>query len=116
MFNLNEFDEVEKLNYGIMNVGDMVEHLLKEIVYYSCGCGWSTAANEVEEKHIWFHYTEKTHGLTSSGYITNLKIMLGAEINYLHRKAKIIKPIKGFDWNIDITDNEDVFVLILRKK
>ena len=116
MFNLKGFNgEVAKVNSGIMNIGDMVCHLLKEIAFYGCGFGWSTASNEIEEIHILFPYTELSHGLTPSGYITNLKIMLCAEIRYQQRIAKTFKPIKKFSWNLDITDNEEVFGLILRK-
>lgn len=116
MFSLKEFNgEVAKVNSGIMSIGDMVDHLLKEIVFYGYGFGWSTASNETEEIHITFPYTEKTHGLTSSGYVTNLKIMLCAEINYQRRIAATFSPIEGFDWNVDVTDNEDFFMLILRK-
>lgn len=116
MYNVKDFEgEVAKVNSEAMTAGDMVRHLLKEIAFYGCGFGWSTASNEVEEIHILFPYTEKTHGLTSSGYITNLKIMLGAEIRYQHRIAKTFKPIKDFSWNIDSTDSEEVFALILRK-
>lgn len=115
MLNLKEFEaEVAKVNSERMNIGDMVCHLLKEIAFYGCGFGWSTASNEVEEILL-FPYTEKTHGLTSTGYITNLKIMLGAEINYQRRITKTFKPIKGFSWNIDSTDSKEVFALILRK-
>ena len=116
MYNVKDFEgEVAKVNSGIMSIGDMVDHLLKEIAFYGCGFGWSTASNEVEEKHILFPYTEKTHGLSSTGYVTNLKIMLCAEINYQRRIAATFSPIEGFDWNVDVTDNEEVFALILRK-
>ena len=118
MLRLKEFAgevEVAKVNSGIMNIGDMVCHLLKEIVFYGSGFGWNTSSNEFEEIYILFPYTELTHGLTSSGYIANLKIMLCAEIRYQQRIAKIFKPIKKFSWNIDVTDNEEAFILILRK-
>ena len=116
MFSLKEIEgEVAKVNSELMNVGDMVSQILKEIAFYGCGFGWTTATDEVEEIHIMYHYTEKTHGLTSSGYITNLKIMLGAEIRYQHHVAKTFNPIKGFSWGIDVTDSDEVFVLILRK-
>ena len=117
MYNVKDFEgEVAKhLNYELMSIGDMVSELLKEIVFHGCGFGWTTASDEIEEVHIMYHYTEKTHGLTSSGYIANLKIMLGAEIHYLTRTEKIFKPIKGFKWNIVNTDDEDFFVLVLRK-
>ena len=118
MFDLKEFEgevEVAKINSGIMSIGDMVDHLLKEIAFYGCGFGWSTASNEAEEIHITFPYTEKTHGLTSTGYITNLKIMMCAEIKYQYKVAKTFKPISNFDWNIEKTNNEDFFMLILRK-
>ena len=115
MFSLKEFEgEVAKVNSGIMNVGEMVRQLLKEIAFYGSGFGWSTS-DDIEEVHVLFPYTEKTHGLTSSGYITNLKIMLGAEIRHQHRVAKTFNPIKDFSWNIDVTDDDEVFVLILRK-
>ena len=119
MFNLKDFEgevaKKAKVDSGIMTIGDMVDHLLKEIAFYGCGFGWTTASDEAEEIHVIFHYTEKTHGLSSNGYITNLKIMIGAEIRYQQRTAKTFKAIEGFSWNLDITNDEEVFALILRK-
>ena len=116
MYNVKDFEgEVAKVNYEAMTAGDMVRQLLKEIAFYASGFGWSTDSNEAEEIQIMYPYSERSHGLTSTGYITNLKIMMCAEIKYQYKVAKTFKSISDFDWNIEKTNNEDFFMLILRK-
>ena len=116
MFNLKDFNgTLISEPYMANSFEELERQLLKEIVFYGSGFGWSTASNEAEEHYILFPYAKKESDEPSEGYIDSLKILLSSEIHYRHRAIKTFNPIKDFSWNIEATDNKDFFVLSVFK-
>ena len=117
MFNLKEFNgTLISESYMVNSFDDLQRQVLKEIVFYGSGLGWRQCSNEVEEHYILFPYAEKEREEPSEDYIKNLKFLVDAEIRYYRNCVTgTFNAIKDFSWNVDITDNEEAFVLILRK-
>ena len=117
MFDLKEFNGTLVTEpYSVNSFNELERQILKEIVFYGSGFGWSTTGfNKVEEHHFLFPYIDNTSAESLEGYITTLKIFLEAKIRFQYRVAKTFKAIEGFSWSIDVTDNKDFFVLSLFK-
>ena len=117
MFDLKEFiGTLVTEPYSVNSFDELKREILKEIVFYGSGLGWRRqCSNEVEEQCILFPYAEKGEE-PSADYIKNFKFLIGAEITYFRNCVTgAFKPIKDFSWDLDITDNEEVFALILRR-
>lgn len=108
--------EVKGEVYGRSNLYDLSREILKEIVFYATGFGWTTASGEAEEIQILFPYVEKTQEESSKGYIDSLKFLIRAQIRYRHCVTKTFNSIKDFSWSLEeVADNKDFFVLIVFK-
>ena len=117
MFSLKEFNgTLISEPYMANSFDELKRQVLKEIAFYGSGLGWRRqCSNEVEEHCILFPYAEKGSD-ASEDYIKNFKFLVDAEIRYYRNCVTgTFQPIKDFGWNLDITDNEKVFALILRK-
>ena len=117
MFDLKEFNGTLVTEpYSVNSFDELKRQILKEIVFYGSGLGWRRqCSNEVEEQYILFPYAEKEEE-PSVDYIKNLKFLIGAEITYFRNCVTgTFNAIKDFSWDIDVTDDDEVFVLILRK-
>lgn len=115
MFDLKEFNGTLVTEpYSVNSFDELKRQILKEIVFYGSGLGWSTASNEVGEQYILFPYAEKGSD-ASEDYIKNLKFLVGEEMRYYRNCITGARPIKDFCWNLDITDNKDFFVLSVFK-
>ena len=117
MFDLKEFNgTLIPEPYMVNSFKELQRQLLKEIVFYGSGFGWSTPSNEVEEQYILFPYAEKECDESSKDYIKNLKFLVSAEIRYRHCVTRTFNAIKDFSWSLEeVTDNKDFFVLIVFK-
>ena len=116
MFDLKKFNgTMIPEPYVANSFKELERQLLKEIVFYGSGFGWSTASNEAEEHHILFPYAAKESDEPSEGYLDSLRILLTSEIHFRHRATKTFNAIKDFSWNIEATDNKDFFVLSVFK-
>ena len=107
--------EVKDEVYGMSNFNDLSREILKEIIFYASGFGWTTASDDVEEVKILFPYVEKTQEESSKGYLKSLKILIEAQIRYCRCVAKTFNPIKDFSWCLEAPDNEDFLVLTVFK-
>ena len=107
--------EVKDEVYGMSNFNDLTREILKEIIFYASGFGWTTASDEAEEIHILFPCVEKAQEESSKGYIDSLKILIEAQIRYRHCVAKTFNPIKDFSWSLEAPDNKDFLVLTVFK-
>ena len=117
MFDLKEFNGTLVTEpYRVNSFNELKRQILKEIVFYGSGLGWRRqCSNEVEEQYILFPYAEKEEE-PSVDYIKNLKFLIGAEITYFRNCVTgTFNAIKDFSWDIDVTDDDEVFVLIFRK-
>ena len=116
MFDLKEFNgTLISEPYMVNSFDELQRQVLKEIVFYGSGLGWRQCSNEVEEHYILFPYAEKGEE-PSAEYIKNFKFLIGSEITYFRNCVTgAFKPVTDFSWDIDITDNEEVFALILRR-
>ena len=117
MFDLKEFNGTLVTEpYRVNSFNELKRQILKEIVFYDSGLGWRRqCSNEVAEQCILFPYAEKGEE-PSADYIKNFKFLIGSEITYFRNCVTgTFNAIKDFSWNVDITDNEEAFVLILRK-
>lgn len=117
MFDLKEFNGTPVTEpYSVNSFDELERQILKEIVFYGSGFGWSTASNEVEDQYILVPYAEKECDESSEDYIKNLKFVVGAEIRYRHCVTRTFNAIKDFNWPLEeVTDNKDFFVLIVFK-
>lgn len=116
MFDLKEFNGTLVTEpYSVNSFNELERQILKEIVFYGSGFGWSTAFNEVEEHHFLFPYIDDEPVESLEGYIATLRIKLEAKIRLQHRVLKTFNAFEGFSWSIDVTDNKDFFVLSLFK-
>ena len=116
MFDLKDFNGTLVTEpYSVNSFDELERQILKEIVFFGSGFGWSTAFNEVEEHHFLFPYIDKESAESLEGYIATLRIMLEAKIRLQHRVLKTFNAIEGFSWSIDVSDNNDFFVLSLFK-
>lgn len=117
MFELKEFNGTLVTEpYSVNSFDELQNQVLKEIVFYGSGFGWSTAFNEVEEHHFLFPYIDKEESVKSlEDYIATLRMKLGARIRLQRRVLKTFNPIEGFSWCIEATDNKDFFVLTVFK-
>ena len=116
MFDLKDFNGTLVTEpYSVNSFDELERQILKEIVFFGSGFGWSTAFNEVEEHHFLFPYIDKESAESLEGYIATLRIMLGARIRLQRRVLKTFNPIEGFSWCIEPTDNKDFFVLTVFK-
>ena len=117
MFSLKEFEGTLVTEpYSVNSFDELKRQILKEIVFCGSGLGWRRqCSNEVEQQCILFPYVEKGSD-TSEEYIKNLKFLVGSEMCYYRNCVTgTFNAIKDFSWSLDITDNEEVFALILRK-
>ena len=116
MFNLKEFNgTLISEPYMVNSFDELQRQVLKEIVFYGSGLGWRQCSNEVEEHYILFPYAEKEREEPEE-YIKKLKFLVDAEIRYYRNCVTgTFNAIKDFSWSLEVTNNKDFFVLILRK-
>ena len=116
MFNLKEFNgTLISEPYMVNSFDELQRQVLKEIVFYGSGLGWRQCSNEVEEHYILFPYAEKEREEPEE-YIENLKFLVDSEIRYYRNCVTgTFNAIKDFSWSLEVTNNKDFFVLILRK-
>ena len=117
MFDLKEFNGTLVTEpYSINTFDELKRQILKEIVFYATGLGWSQCPNVVEEQCILFPYVEKERE-TSDEYIRELEFLVSEEIRYFRNcvTGTYNKPIDGFCWNLCNTESKDFFALVLHR-
>ena len=115
VIDMADVKELKDEVYGRLNFDELTREILKEIIFYASGFGWTTASDDVEEVHILFPYVEKAQEESSKGYIDSLKILIRAQIRYCRCVAKTFNPIKDFSWSLKVSDNKDFLVLTMFK-
>ena len=115
VIDMADVKEVKDEVYGRSNFYDLAREILKEIVFYATGFGWTTASGEAEEIQILFPYVEKTQEESSKAYIDSLKFSIRAQIRYRHCVTKTFNSIKDFSWSLEVSDNKEFFILTVFK-
>ena len=116
MFDLKDFNGTLVTEpYSVNSFDELERQILKEIIFYASGFGWTTASGEAEEIQILFPYVEKTQEESSKAYIDSLKFSIRAQIRYRHCVTKTFNSIKDFSWSLEVSDNKEFFILTVFK-